>query len=225
MLVKFIVTFFISILIAFTFSKKVEAISFNSSILSAEKNYKEKNYNKAYEDYKKAQIDEPSNKVLKYNLGNTAYKLGKYEDAENVFKNLAKETESKELKQKSTYNLGNAYYKQAKLEEAEKAYEEALKLDGNDLSAKKNLEKVREELKKRKKDEQDRKDNQKKNKNSNKDKSDKNSNSKNNMSQQLEQLGKLAKKLKLTDKGKYTFLDMNIMEGQSVAYVWQAGRE
>ena len=38
------------------------------------------------------------------------------------------------------------------------------------------------------------------------------------MSQQLEQLGKLAKKLKLTDKGKHTFLDMNIMEGQSDAY-------
>ena len=37
------------------------------------------------------------------------------------------------------------------------------------------------------------------------------------MSQQLEQLGILAKKLKLTDKGKYTFLDMNIMEGQSDA--------
>ena len=37
------------------------------------------------------------------------------------------------------------------------------------------------------------------------------------MSQQLEQLGKLAKKLKLTDKGKHTFLDMNIMEVQSDA--------
>ena len=51
--------------------------------------------------------------------------------------------DKKELKEKYTYNLGNSYFKQGKLEEAESSYVEALKLDSNDIQAKKNLENAR----------------------------------------------------------------------------------
>lgn len=143
------------------FSGNSYALSLNTKISEAEKNYKSKNYQKAYDNYQQAQIEEPDNELLKYNLGNSAYKVGKYDDAVKTFKSLSEKTKSQLLKEKALYNLGNTYYKTAKLEDAEKSYSDALKIDNNDQDAKKNLEKVREELKKRKKQEQDRKNNQK----------------------------------------------------------------
>ncbi|MBC7473194.1 MAG: tetratricopeptide repeat protein [Candidatus Sericytochromatia bacterium] len=159
------------------FSGNSYALSLNTKISEAEKNYKSKNYQKAYDNYQQAQIEEPDNELLKYNLGNSAYKVGKYDDAVKTFKSLSEKTKSQLLKEKALYNLGNTYYKTAKLEDAEKSYSDALKIDNNDQDAKKNLEKVREELKKRKKQEQDRKNNQKDQQKS-KDNSDKKKDSK-----------------------------------------------
>ncbi len=155
---QYILSIFLFIII---YNPVVLAFSWNSKISEANKFYSEKNYQKAFESFKQAQIDEPNNEKLKFNLGNTAYKLGKFDDAVNTFKSLSEQSNSPILKEKSFYNLGNSYYKQGKLEEAEKSYLDALKIDNNDLQAKKNLEKVREEIKKHKKQEQERKKNQK----------------------------------------------------------------
>jgi Ca-activated chloride channel family protein len=154
---KVCLLFIIFVLINFLPSNQTFAFTWDSKISEAEKNYKAGNYQKAFDNYKQAQIEDPGNESLKYNMGNTSYKLGKFDEASNIFKGLTESATNNQLKEKYTYNLGNSYYKLGKLEEAEKSYVEALKLDSNDIQAKKNLEKVREELKKRKQNEKDRK--------------------------------------------------------------------
>jgi len=139
-------------------------------IKDAQEKYKSGDYKTAYEYYKKAQVDNPQNNVLKYNMANSAYKSGKYTEAEQSFKSLSSSEISNELKSKALYNLGNTYYKQAKLQDAEKSYLDSLKLNKDDLSAKKNLEKVREEINKKEKEEKQRKQNQDKNNKKQKDK-------------------------------------------------------
>jgi Ca-activated chloride channel family protein len=150
------------ILINFFAGQKSFAFSWDSKAAEAEKNYRAGNFAQAFENYKQAQIEDPGNEKLKYNLGNTSYKLGKFDEASNIYKSLAAGAQEKNLKEKSFYNLGNTYYRLGKLEDSEKSYMEALKLDSNDMQAKKNLEKVREEMKKRQKDEKERKDNKSK---------------------------------------------------------------
>ena len=149
----------------------ISNIAFADTISDAQKSYKSGDYKKAYEYYKQAQVDDPQNHNLKYNMANAAYKSGKYSDAEQTFKNLSGSEISNDLKAKSLYNLGNTYYKEAKLQDAEKAYLDTLKLNKDDLSAKKNLEKVREEMKKKEKQEKKRKKNQEKNNKKQKDES------------------------------------------------------
>jgi len=142
------------------------AFYFDRNISNGQKNYQQKQYEQAFNDYLEAQIDHPGNQKLQYNLGNSAYKSGKYVEAETIFSALSRSGEQK-IRQKSTYNLGNTLYRQGKLEEAAQAYRDALKLDSQDLQAKKNLEKVLTEIKKKKeeKEQQKKQDQEKKNKN------------------------------------------------------------
>jgi len=151
--------FILSLAFMFFLTNKANAFSFDSKIKNAENFYNKKDYKKSVENYQKAQIESPKNDLLKYNLGDAEYKAGNFENAEKLFKSLTDSTKKSELKEKAWYNLGNTYYRQGKLEEAEKSYKEALKIDANDLQAKKNLEKVQEEIKKRNKDNQQRKQN------------------------------------------------------------------
>ena len=53
------------------------------------------------------------------------------------------------LEAQALYNLGNAMYRQGKLEEAVEYYKKTLELDPEDEDARKNLEFVREEIKRR----------------------------------------------------------------------------
>ncbi|MBI5426703.1 MAG: tetratricopeptide repeat protein, partial [Nitrospinae bacterium] len=113
--------------------------------------------------FQDAQADRPGDPRLAYNLGNSAYKLGKFDEAVHAYSKTTAADST--LKQKSLYNAGNALFRLGKLEEAVSAYKEALKLDPNDMDSKFNLEFAREQLNKRqqqengkKRDRQDKKD-------------------------------------------------------------------
>ncbi len=110
--------------------------------------YEEGKYQEALTGFLDQQIEQPNNYDLKYNLANTYYKMNQLEDAQKLYEQTAIYGE-KELAQKSYYNLGNVANKQGKLKEAIEFYQKALELDPEDQDAKYNLEKTREELKKR----------------------------------------------------------------------------
>ena len=122
--------------------------------------YKNKDYDAALKKLLDAQINQPENMGLKYNLANTYYKLGKYQEAEKLFQTVA-HSAHKNLSQKSFYNLGNTSYRMGKLQESIAHYEKALELDPKDQDAQFNLEFVRKEIKRRLEEEKKRQEDQK----------------------------------------------------------------
>ncbi|HEX9933576.1 MAG TPA: tetratricopeptide repeat protein, partial [bacterium] len=108
--------------------------------------YAEKKYDGALAKYQDALIENPNSSVAQFNVGDAAYKKSNWDKALEFFGKTLR-TESVPLQSKTYYNTGNALYRQGKLAESIQAYEQALKLDPNDLDAKYNLEFVRAKLK------------------------------------------------------------------------------
>lgn len=116
------------------------------------------NYKDALKQYEDALVKSPDSNVVNYNLGAALYKTEDYEAAINHFeKSLS--TEDKVLEEKSSYNIGNAKYKfgitkeesnlkaaVALVEQSLRGYERALELDPKDEDAKYNFEFVKKEL-------------------------------------------------------------------------------
>ena len=110
------------------------------------KAYQNQEYQTALDRFLQAQVEDPENPAVLYNIGNTYYKLGDFAQAgRNYEAALGAIPPSREtnLKQNTYFNLGNAQYRQGNLPEAVRNYEEALKIDPEDQDAKKNLEFVK----------------------------------------------------------------------------------
>ena len=133
----------------------VLAESVDSSIQAGISNYRQQNFEQAQLNFSKAQEQQPNNPELNYNLANSHYKNGKYQEALQSYTHAAGNETSPGLKQNSLYNSGNALYRLGKLEESIAAYQNVLELNPKDMDAKFNLEFVREKLKeKNQKDQQ-----------------------------------------------------------------------
>ena len=109
--------------------------------------YREENFKQALEHFLQAQIDDPENPQILYNLGNTYYRLGDYQAALEHFQR-AQDIAGDELRQQALYNGGNASYRNGMLKEALRQYLEALYIDPEDRLARENLEFVRALLEK-----------------------------------------------------------------------------
>jgi Ca-activated chloride channel family protein len=107
--------------------------------------YQAGNYHQAYDAYRRA-LAKDSTPQLVYRTGNTLYRLRRYDDAADRFRQATWGPE--QLRQRSFYNLGNSLVRAAeetpesneRLHRAIAAYEEALRLDPADEDAKWNLE-------------------------------------------------------------------------------------
>lgn len=120
-----------------------------SSNRSGIKNYDEKNFADALENFRKAQSDDV-NPIVSLNISSSLYKIGDYSRAK---RELAKalvnpsQIEDSTLLSNLYYNMGNCYFRQDSLVEAIQMYEKALQYDPNDIEAKYNLELARALLK------------------------------------------------------------------------------
>ncbi|NOZ60815.1 MAG: tetratricopeptide repeat protein [Calditrichaeota bacterium] len=115
-------------------------------VLEGNKLYAEKKFDKANNKYRDAQIEDPNNPVIHFNIGNALYQKKKYEDAQKDFeKSLS--VDDVMTQAKVYYNMGNVFYRLGKLPESILAYTQALKLNPEDEDAKYNLEFVRKKLK------------------------------------------------------------------------------
>ncbi|MCX5868094.1 MAG: tetratricopeptide repeat protein [Proteobacteria bacterium] len=131
-------------------------LAFNSDLFAsarsrareAEKFYKNQKYQEAISAFSDAQMDDPGNNILQYNLSNAKYRINNYEEAYKSYQGAAGSPDLK-LREKAFYNLGNAAYRQGKLDEAIEWYQKALELDPNDQDAKFNIEFVRDEIRRR----------------------------------------------------------------------------
>ena len=89
-----------------------------------------------------AQLEEPDDARLYFNIGTAAYMAENFEQAEKNFEQAARSNDPV-LRQNAQYNLANTHYHQGRLDEAIKGYEELLKEFPEDIQAKENLEFVK----------------------------------------------------------------------------------
>ena len=142
-------------------------------IEKAKEYYEKKEYKKASDKYRELKATPQS----LYNLGNSLYKSGKYQEAIDTYLKVV--SENRDLEARKLHNIGNSYVKQQKLDRAKEFYEKALKIK-EDIATRENLELVKKELQKQKKKQNDsNKDDKKTQKKKQKDKQQKDQNKSN----------------------------------------------
>ena len=138
----------IALLLNVSLPLPVFAESVDSKIQEGISQYHEGQFKEAGENFSSAQADRPEDTRLGYNLGNSHYKDGKFQEALKAYNHSSLNEKNPDIKKNSIYNSGNTLVKLGKLKEAESAYKKVLSLDANDMDAKYNLEYVRQQLKK-----------------------------------------------------------------------------
>ncbi len=161
-LVKFFRTFFplsalqlilITILTVLQ-TEMVLAESVDSNIQTGITEYRQQNFDQAEINFSNALKEKPDSPELNYNLANSHYKTGKFEEALKSYSDAASSETTPDLKQNSLYNSGNALFRMGKLEESIEAYKKVLEMNPGDMDAKFNLEFARLKLREQNKQEQ-----------------------------------------------------------------------
>ncbi len=100
--------------------------------------YQAGEYEQALKCYIDAQLADPENPLIDYNMGTVYYRLGQFDQAAAHFK---KALEQEDALQKGTayYNLGNSAFRQKAYDDAISSYEKALELMPDDAMTKDNL--------------------------------------------------------------------------------------
>lgn len=99
----------------------------------------EKDFVEAEMAYRKAISQQPSTVAGNYNLGNSYYEEGNYEEALFRHQKAIEQTVSKSEKHKAYHNIGNILMKNKKCQEAVEAYKNALRNDPSDNETRYNL--------------------------------------------------------------------------------------
>ena len=115
---------------------------FSSPVGKGIKAYEAKDYGEAKKQFIEAQIENPEDKRLYYNIGTAAYMNKEYEEAVGLF---VKALDAKDagLRHNARFNLGNTHFQMGHMDEAIKEYEAVLKEFPDDQEAKDNLDLAR----------------------------------------------------------------------------------
>ncbi len=133
-------------------------------------NFKNKKYQSAVENYRKAQVKNPDSPEILYNIGSALYKTDSFQEAAKDFSVASSQKKiAPSLQAKAFYNLGNTQYRLGEFDKAIQSYKKTLELDPNDQDAKYNLEFLQ-----KKKGEMDKKDQERQNDKQNQQNKDKN---------------------------------------------------
>ncbi len=90
-------------------------------------------------EFKKGLEKSPDNFQANFDLGDSYYKEGKYEDAVRSYEAALQKAATDNLKARVYHNIGNALLKDQKIKESIGAYTDALKSNPNDQDTKYNL--------------------------------------------------------------------------------------
>ncbi len=158
--------------IGFSIPSITQAKTVSSSVKEGITAFEEKNYEQAKKHFIDAQLENPENRKLYYNIGTAAYMNKEYEQAKTNFKH-ALESDDKNLRHDARYNLANTQYRLGNLEDAIKEYENIVKEFPEDTNAKENLEFVKKKNQEQKKQKSKSDKNSDKNKEKDQDRQDK----------------------------------------------------
>ncbi len=127
------------ILIGGVFVSNISAQSKRSLVNDGVDLYKLGKYNDAEVKFKKGLEKDPKMFQGHFNLGDTYYKEGRYDEALQAYKNSLEYTKDKEDQAKVFHNIGNSLLKSKKYKESVGAYANSLKLNPKDKDTKYNL--------------------------------------------------------------------------------------
>lgn len=102
--------------------------------------FAEKRYQSAINAYHKAQVKNPEDPVIRYNLATTLYQTKNYQEAAKEYEKAIQLAKDKELLGQAHYNYGNTQYRLGNFEKAIESYKKALEINPADKDAKYNLE-------------------------------------------------------------------------------------
>ena len=137
------------LILLFLFANSLHAQQVDKIIKTGNDLYKQKQYEEAEKEYRKALEKDSSNTTAQFNLGNSIYRVGKPPEASTVFNDIASKEKKTEMRANAFYNDGVMLTRQQKLEESIEAYKNALRNNPTDKEARENLQKALLELKKR----------------------------------------------------------------------------
>ncbi len=154
-----------------------EARSVSKSVKDGIKAYQENQYEKAEKHFIDAQLEDPDDDRLYYNIGTTAYQTKDYEQAKKNFGRAAK-SKDPALRHKAEYNLANTAYQLGDLDGSISGYEKLLKEFPDDVQAKENLEFVKQKKQEQQQSKSDQGKDPNKNQDNNQDKKNQNKDNK-----------------------------------------------
>lgn len=155
---KNIVIIILSLFVSFSFAQEKEQLlaqkKANNYVYEANTLVNEEDFVSAEMAYRKAISEQPTNVAGVYNLGNSYYKKGNYEEALYRHQQAVKSATSKAEKHKAYHNIGNILMQNKKCKEAVEAYKNALRNDPTDDETRYNLG-LAKDCAKQQKDKQD----------------------------------------------------------------------
>mgnify|MGYP000389163423 FL=1 len=155
---KNITIFILTLLTAFSFAQEKEQLmalkKANNFVYEGNSLVNEDDFVSAEMAYRKAISEQPTSVAGIYNLGNSYYKKGNFDEALYRHQQAAESAESKAEKHKAFHNIGNILIKNKKCKEAVEAYKSALRNDPTDDETRYNLG-VAKECAEQQKDQQD----------------------------------------------------------------------
>ncbi len=117
-----------------------------SSVKKGIDQFRARHYEQAEKHFIDAQLEDPDNVKLYYDIGTASYMNREYKRARQNFMQAAR-SKDKKLSHDARYNLANTQYRLGNLDEAIKEYESVLKDFPDDREAKENLEFVKQRKK------------------------------------------------------------------------------
>ena len=145
--------------------------SLNTLIFRGNRSFDKQKYGEAISTFSEAVKKNEKDFGAHYNLGNSLYKIKKYDEAIAEYQKAQKNTNNKDEKAASYYNEGNAHLQNGDGEKAVNAYKNALKFDPDNEAISKNLQiaKKKQKQKDNKQNQQNQQQNQQNNQNKNQD--------------------------------------------------------
>ena len=141
--------------------------SLNTLIFRGNRSFDKQKYGEAISTFSEAVKKNEKDFGAHYNLGNSLYKIKKYDEAIAEYQKAQKNTNNKDEKAASYYNEGNAHLQNGDGEKAVNAYKNALKYDPDNEAILKNLQiaKKKQKQKDNKQNQQNQQQNQQNNQN------------------------------------------------------------
>ena len=145
--------------------------SLNTLIFRGNRSFDKQKYGEATSTFSEAVKKNEKDFGAHYNLGNSLYKIKKYDEAIAEYQKAQKNTNNKDEKAASYYNEGNAHLQNGDGEKAVNVYKNALKFDPDNEAILKNLQiaKKKQKQKDNKQNQQNQQQNQQNNQNKNQD--------------------------------------------------------